>query len=223
MSNDYPTFFVAQLPAALDSDGYRERCAALVAQHGGTVRASQPAGAVECLEAGTPAAALLIAEFGDAGGPRALWDDPGHRASIDAIPGSDAALFVGVAGLPYAGLPDLPDIPTTASVTPPAGRGPRAYMLIQGHGSDQSRMDRYRDVILPMLKELGAYYTVFDIEGNVDVLAGPWTEQIFAISRWPDHAAGHAFWDSDRYQNTAIPLRTGAGHFTVHFCEGCSG
>ncbi|MEO0996450.1 MAG: DUF1330 domain-containing protein [Pseudomonadota bacterium] len=223
MSNDYPTFFVAQLPATLDSGGYRDRSAALIARHGGTLRASQPHASVECLEPGTPAAALVIAEFDGAGGPRALWDDPEHRTLLAALDGGDEALFVGVAGLPYAGLPDLPEIPTTASVTPPAGDGPRAYMLIQGHGSDQSRMDEYRDVILPMLKELGAYYTVFDIEGNVDVLAGPWTEQIFAISRWPDHAAGHAFWDSDRYQNTAIPIRTGAGRFTVHFCEGSSG
>lgn len=84
-------------------------------------------------------------------------------------------------------------------------------------------MDQYRDIILPMLKEQGAYYTAFEIEGNTEVLEGNWPYDIFAASRWPDYAAGHAFWDSDRYQNTAIPVRTGAGSFWVHFMVGETG
>jgi uncharacterized protein (DUF1330 family) len=74
-----------------------------------------------------------------------------------------------------------------------------------------------------MLKEQGAYYIAFEIEGGARVLHGEWPYDIFAISRWPDHAAGHAFWDSDRYQNTAIPTRTGAGEFWVHFMIGDQG
>ncbi len=96
-------------------------------------------------------------------------------------------------------------------------------MLIQGTSTDQVRMDRYRDIILPMIKERGAYYTVFDIDGNIDALHGEWHHNIFAISRWPYLPAGYAFWDSDRYQNIAIPTRTGSGHFLVHFFTGVAG
>lgn len=71
-----------------------------------------------------------------------------------------------------------------------------------------------------MIKAQGAYYTAFEIEGHVNLLCGKWPHDIFAISRWPDHDAGHAFWDSDRYQNIAIPVRTGAGNFLVHYLPG---
>lgn len=125
-----------------------------------------------------------------------------------------------VAGLPYEGLPDTLEVPTIASVTPPANRGPCAYMVVQGRSTDQARMDQYRDIILPMIKAQGAYYTAFEIEGHVNLLCGKWPHDIFAISRWPDHDAGHAFWDSDRYQSIAIPVRTGAGNFLVHYLPG---
>ena len=46
---------------------------------------------------------------------------------------------------------------------------------------------------------------------------------LLGASLVPTTIAGHAFWDSDRYQNTAIPVRTGAGSFWVHFFEGVDG
>ena len=96
-------------------------------------------------------------------------------------------------------------------------------MVIQGTGTDQARMDRYRDIILPMIAGLGAYYIAFDINGGATALSGTWPWEIFAVSRWPDHRAGDAFWDSDRYQNVAMPARAGAGAFHVHFFEGQAG
>ena len=164
----------------------------------------------------------MLAEFRGSERLRDFWSDQEHRGSYASI-ARENPLVLAAPGLPPEGLPDMLEIPTTASVTPPANRGPRAYMVIQGSGTDEARMDQYRDIILPMLKEQGAYYIAFEIEGNTEVLAGSWPYDIFAVSRWPDYAAGHAFWDSDRYQNTAIPIRTGAGSFWVHFAVGKTG
>ena len=55
--------------------------------------------------------------------------------------------------------------------------------------------------------------------GEVVPLSGEWKEQIFAISRWPTRASAEDFWFADRYQGTAIPIRIGAGKFTVHVLE----
>ncbi|NJP12362.1 MAG: DUF1330 domain-containing protein, partial [Leptolyngbyaceae cyanobacterium RU_5_1] len=104
-----------------------------------------------------------------------------------------------------------------AAATPPA------YMLIEGTGIDDARMDQYRSIILPMLRERGAYYVAFELGGNVRVLAGEWAEGIFAISRWPDLAAAHDFWFCERYQKIAIPTRTGASRFEVQLTEGVAG
>lgn len=217
-----PYFLIVQAPPEI-SGQYLAAAAPLVESHGGKLLAAVAADGVERLETGTPAAGILVAEFENQADIRTLWESAEHAASRELLEASDQALAIGATGLPYVGLPEMMDIPTVASVNPPDVPGPRHYMLIQGIGSDQSRMDQYRDIILPMLKEQGAYYTLFEIEGNVDFLAGESPYTIFAISRWPDHAAGHAFWDSDRYQNTAIPIRTGAGEFWVHFFEGLAG
>ena len=93
-------------------------------------------------------------------------------------------------------------------------------MVIRGSVSDQAGIDGYRDVILPMLKERGGYYEVFALQpGEVTTLSGQWTEQIFAISRWPQRASAEDFWYSERYQTVAIPRRLGAGHFSVHLLD----
>jgi uncharacterized protein (DUF1330 family) len=93
-------------------------------------------------------------------------------------------------------------------------------MLIRGSASDPARMDGYRDVILPMIKERGGYYEVFALQpGAVVAWSGAWTEQIFAISRWPERSAAEDFWYSDRYQSVAIPKRLGAGRFAVHLLD----
>lgn len=214
-----PYFLIVQIPPAV-SEQYLAAAAPLVEAHGGRLLAAVPASGVECLEKGTPEAGMLLAQFDTLADIRKLWESEAHARALELLSGAEGALAIGATGLPFIGMPDALEIPTIASVTPPEGRGPVHYMLIQGTGTDQTRMDRYRDIILPMIKEQGAYYTLFEIGGNVDFLLGGSDYEIFAISRWPDHAAGHAFWDSDRYQNEAIPTRTGAGEFWVHFFEG---
>jgi uncharacterized protein (DUF1330 family) len=96
-------------------------------------------------------------------------------------------------------------------------------MLIEGSVTDEARIDQYRDIILPMLRERGAYYPLFELGGNVRVLAGEWSQGILAVSRWSSVDPAHDFWFSDRYQNTAIPMRTGAGTFEVQLAEGIAG
>ena len=219
----FPVFLNVQIPATADAAGYLDAAAPVAREHGGSVLAAVGAAEVECLEAGTPHASILLVQFEDAATARNFWDTDAHQRAFAPIADTPELAALVVNGLPYDGLPDMLEIPSTASVTPPADRGPRAYMIIQGTGSDQDRMDQYRDIILPMIAEQGAYYTCFEIEGNAERLHGEWHQNIFAISRWPDHAAGHAFWDSERYQNVAIPIRTGAGHFWVHFMPGLTG
>lgn len=220
--NSLPYFFMAQVPETTNARDYFFDAAAMAKLHGARILSMQPSDSVECLESGTPSASILLAEFAGQVALAEFWESDDHQAIFRQIARSDP-LILAAPGLPTEGLPDMLDIPTTASVTPPTDRGPRAYMIIQGKGTDEARMDQYRDIILPMLKEQGAYYTAFEIDGNTEVLAGNWPHAIFAVSRWPDYTAGHLFWDSDRYQNTAIPIRTGAGTFWVHFMVGETG
>ena len=74
-----------------------------------------------------------------------------------------------------------------------------------------------------MMRERGAYYIAFELGGDVEVLAGAWSEGIFAISRWPSKALAEDFWYSDKYQNEAIQIRTGVGKFDVQIIEGIAG
>jgi len=219
----FPVFLTVQIPAAADASGYLDPAAALATQHGGRVLAAVSAADVECLEGGTPESAILLAEFDDSDTAQSFWNSDAQQVLFTPIAATPELSALIVNGLPYEGLPDMLEIPSAASVTPPTDRGPTAYMIVQGTATDQARMDQYRDIILPLIAAQGAYYICFEIAGNADRLHGEWTHNIFAISRWPDHAAGHAFWDSDRYQNVAIPTRTGAGHFWVHFMTGRSG
>ncbi|MEO6113493.1 MAG: DUF1330 domain-containing protein, partial [Sphingomicrobium sp.] len=114
-------------------------------------------------------------------------------------------------------------VPTIATVIVPDAAAPRTFMVIEGTGTDQARMERYRDIILPMMRERGSYYVAFELGGSVAVLKGAWNEGIFAISRWPSRAAAEDFWFSDEYQKTAVPIRTGFGRFDVQIVEGLQG
>lgn len=190
---------------------------------GGELLAARPAADVAQLEPGTPSAAVVIARFPSAAELDRAWSDViGDAADELAAGNADAVVALAVAGLPSEGLPDQLDVPTSASVPPIAEFTRATFMTVEGSVTDPVKIGAYRDVILPMLKRLGAYYVVFAIEeGHVRVLRGSWSEQIFAISIWPSYAAAHdEFWYSDRYQHEAIPVRRNISTFRVHLLRG---
>lgn len=184
------------------------------------VLAHAPPGRVACLEPGTVGSGILLARTLDAAHATRVAKDSLIPMLRDALPAASSPTVLRVAGLPENGLPDMLDIPTVASV-PRAPSVPRnALMIIRGSVIVPAQIDRYRDVILPMLKERGGYYEVFALaEGETVALAGEWREQIFAVSRWPTRAAAEDFWYCDRYQQHAIPLRLGGGRFSVHLLD----
>ena len=209
MADFRPWFLVVKLPAGADPAPLAAACEAAR----GEVLACAAAAAVEVLEAATVHTALLMARFAFVDHLDAAWTALGP-----ALPSGAQALAA--PGLPYEGWPGSP-VPTIATVRVPAGT--RAYMLIEGTGTDEAAMDAYRDVILPMIAERGGYYPLFELGGTVRVLAGRWSEAVLAISRWPTVAAARDFWFSDRYQRVAIPIRTGHGRFEVQLTEGIAG
>jgi uncharacterized protein (DUF1330 family) len=185
----------------------------------GTILAAGDAGAVTPLEPGTTHTGLVIARFAFAADRDAFWaSDSAQRLTAD-----DAGLVaLACNGIAYEGWPGN-FVPTIATVDVPDTGAARTFMVIEGTGTEQDRMDRYRDMILPMMRERGAYYIAFELGGDVKVLAGEWSEGIFAISRWPSKALAAEFWYCDKYQNEAIPIRTGVGKFDVQIIEGIAG
>jgi len=194
---------------------------ARVAQaEGAGVLAAGQAGRVACLEPGTVGAGMLIARWRDAAALTAVAEGVLLPWLKSLLPSTTVPLILRVNGLPEQGLPELMDIPTVASVPVPPSVPRNAFLVVRGSAWDQARLDQYRDVILPMHKERGGYYEAFAVQpGEVTALSGVWTDQIFAISRWPSRAVAEDFWYCDRYQTQAIPLRLGAGRFTVHMLD----
>lgn len=185
----------------------------------GVVLVAAPVDAVKVLEEGSRHTGLVIVRFAFAGDLDAFWQSNRAQAKALADPGLVA---LASSGLPYEGWPGN-FVPTIATVDVPASDAPRCFMLIEGTGTDQTRMDSYRDRILPMMRDRGAYYVAFELGGTVRVLAGHWSEGIFAISRWPSKAHAEDFWYSDAYQHECIPMRTGVGRFEVQIAEGVAG
>ena len=183
----------------------------------GDVLAAAPQGSVTVLEPGSAHSGLVIARFAFAADRDAFWSSA--TLLIDADPGLVALACAGIA---WEGWPGN-FVPTIATVDVPASDLPRTFMVIEGTGTDQTRMDAYRDIILPMMRTRGAYYIAFELGGNVSVLQGEWNEGIFAISRWPSRAHAEDFWFCDLYQKTAVPIRTGVGRFDVQIVEGIAG
>ncbi|QMW23087.1 DUF1330 domain-containing protein [Sandaracinobacteroides saxicola] len=209
-----PSFLILKSPSPIDHASW----VATIEAARGTILAASEAGAVDVLEPGTIHTSLLIARFAWAPDLDAFW--AGAAALAAGLPAG--AQVLGAAGLAWEGWPGHP-VPTIATVTVPASDRPRAYMLIEGTGHDEAAMDAYRDVILPMLRERGGYYPLFELGGSVRVLHGNWGWGILAISRWPDIAAAQDFWFSERYQTVAIPIRTGKGDFEVQLTAGIAG
>lgn len=216
-----PTFLLVELADEhADQIGILDRVADLVRDAGGTVFAQAPVGRVACLEPGSVGASLLIARWDDGVKLRAASRERILPALRSALPATMTPTVLAIEGLPREGLTDALAVPTRASVPEPSRTSRHTFLVIRGSGWDQDKLDRYRDVILPMHKERGGFYEAFALmPGQVEALSGEWTQQIFAISRWPERRLAEDFWFCDRYQNTAIPLRLGAGRFSVHLLE----
>lgn len=218
---DNPAFVVIDLDREhANQIGVLEELADLVPRQGGEVLAYAPAGKVSTFEPGSVASGLLIARW------RKRAD--AHRASREQLlpmlknqyPMDTPPHVLLVEGLPDEGLPETPEIPTTASVPKPAAGLRNMLLVVRGSVWDASRLDAYRNIILPMHKERGGYYEVFAVHADqVEAISGKWTEQILAISRWPTRAAAEDFWFCSRYQQDAIPVRLGAARFSVHALE----
>jgi uncharacterized protein (DUF1330 family) len=216
-----PTFLLIDLPTEhANHAGLLVELAALVLSGGGELFAQAPAGKVAGLEPGSVASGMLIAKWQDGAQLRSVARERIIPALRAAVPNDAKALVLAVEALPDDGLPQMPSIPTIASVKRPPPAPRNTFLVIRGSAWDQARLDQYRDIILPMHFERGGYYEAFAINpGQVEALLGEWRDGIFAISRWPSRAHAEDFWYAKRYQTEAIPIRLGAGRFTVHLLE----
>lgn len=216
-----PWFVVLEVP---DLVGARAGFGAVrdsIVATGGTLLASALPREVQVLEAGTALAAVLIARWPTESAALAWWNDADVRAALApalAVAGSRA---VAVRGVPPAGLGDF--LPTAANVAPPRLDTPPAYMLVQGSITNVPPIEQYAAIIMPMLRERFGYYVVYAQAPDVRVLHGRWAEQAHIVSRWPTLAAARDFWTCERYQDVAIPTRTGHGAFTVLLMPGLAG
>ena len=216
-----PTFLLIDLPTEhANQAGLLRDLAVLTAQGGGEILAHAPAGRVAGLEPGTVASGLLIAKWADRERLRDVARTTLLPALAAALPADARPVVLAAEALPDAGLPEMMAIPTVASVPKPPASPRNAFLVIRGSAWDQAKLDQYRDIILPMHFERGGYYESFAIQpGQVEALRGEWRDGIFAISRWPSRVAAEDFWYADRYQREAIPIRLGAGRFTVHLVD----
>ncbi len=224
MNDSTPEFLFAQLSGQDVREEQLSALSAAIAGRRGEVLGCRSAHEVELLEPGTPSAAIIVARWWSREDFDHAWDADLSGLLDDLGGGRTDGLVLAMAGLPEEGLPDQMEVPTVASVPRASLTTPPTYMTIQGSVTDPVRIERYRDTILPMMKEGGAFYIVFSISGGaMRVLRGAWSEQIFAISSWPTDEAAHDFWYSDRYQNVAYPIRRGIGTFHVHLLAGRAG
>ena len=194
-----------------------ERFCAKNARRGGRVVAAQRIDTIAALEPGSAPMHVWIARFPSMMAAKAAWAEVLDASDLQE-PGPP--LVLAARAVPDAGFPpEMSFVPTRANVDPGPGGAP-TLLLIEGTASDPARMDRYRDIILPMMRDLKAYYIAFELGGAVEVLSGSWNEAIFAISRWPSREAALRFWNAPRYQEEAIPLRLDIGRFSVLMLAG---
>ena len=185
---------------------------------GGVVLVARPVHQVRAVEPGSVPAHLLLAWLPAPDGAETFWQRLEESGTAALLSRPRPALVLAVSGLPADGLG--PDIPTLANVGKKTEADGPGFLVIEGTADDQDRMDRYRDILLPMMVARDAYYVAFELGGSVRVLSGDWNEAIFAVSRWPSPARALDCWKADRYQRDAIPLRLDIGHFSVLLTHG---
>lgn len=176
--------------------------------------AAQPVHKISVLEPGSVPKHTWVGLFNSRADAKNFWNE----LEAEKIAKPEAPLVMVAGAVPESGLDD-DFIPTKANVDAGSAQPP-TLMIIEGSAEDQDAMDQYRDIILPMMKRLRAYYTVFELGGSIEVLSGDWDEAIFAISRWPSAEAARRFWLDETYQKKAIPLRLGHSAFQVVTLQG---
>lgn len=182
----------------------------------GVLVAASPLQDISALEPGSLPLHTWIAKFPSMDAAKQAWE----KIDASLLQQPEPPLVLAAKAVPDEGLPPEMDFVPTAKNISAGPSQPPTLMLIEGSASDQDKMDKYRDIILPMMKERGAYYICFQIGGDVEVLNGEWSEAIFAISRWPTLHQCRDFWLSTQYQKDAIPLRLDIGSFQVVTLEG---
>lgn len=183
---------------------------------GGRLVAARGVHQIVTLEPGTLPLHTWIMAFPDLGAAGTAWE----KLDVTDIRAPSPPLVIAAQCVPSGGYgPEMAFVPTRSNVDPGPAQPP-TLMLIEGSATDQDRMDRYRDIILPMMRERNGYYSVFELGGAVNTLSGTWDEAIFAISRWSGPDGPLSFWNSARYQDQAIPLRLDIGKFQVVMFEG---
>ncbi len=204
-----PGFLLLSVPGATAQPALLDALTSAVAAEGGVLIATGAAADNAYLEIGTPPKSVIVATWPSQAAVLAAWPVIARK-----IPGDSEAAIVALAG-PCMAEDGLPDFPTRAAAAPVKSPGPPAFMVVEGTVTAAEPMARYRDIIFPMISERGGYYLVYLPGDQVTVLHGDWPWGALIVSRWPDAAAAHDFWYSDRYQTVAIPTRTGSGVFSV--------
>ncbi len=184
---------------------------------GGVISAASLMHEIVALEPGSQPLHTWIALFPSMEEAKRAWAD---RIVAGDLEKPCPPLALAARAVPAEGFPSTMDFVPTRRNTDPGPTQPPTLLLIEGSASDQGRMDKYRDIILPMMKAHRSYYIVFELGGNVEVLSGDWSEAIFAISRWPTREAALGFWHDPTYQDEAIPLRLDIGKFSVLMMTG---
>lgn len=111
-------------------------------------------------------------------------------------------------------------LPTTAPTAAAGSCSKPVYMVVQGRSTDRARMIEYGR----KLRDLGLYARFgggYVASGRpIDIFEGVYPDdQTIIIARFPCHARAREFWYSEAYQRGALPLRAGAGQFTIAVYE----
>jgi len=145
-----------------------------------------------------------------------FWRSEKHQNILKGIKFKQNIIAFVAQGLPEEGLPNDPT-PTIATYEANTfiDNKNEVCLIIDGVIEKPEIIEKYREILFEIMIEKKSYYTVITSAEGINLLYGSWQEDIFAISKWPSMRKIHEFWYSHKYQNEGIPLRTGAGKFSV--------
>lgn len=125
------------------------------------------------------------------------------------------AILLTAFGATHAAAQTPLDVCATSTETP-------GHMLVLGGSENRDalsetqkgNLQKYGVEVGALIATYGAKYIVRARPQNT--IEGPWPAwKGVVISQWPCREAGQAFWRSDKYQNSVIPLRRGAAVYRV--------